>query len=613
MRRAGRTLALALVAVGLLCVTAPTSGAGDFRPVPLALLPTAVVDVNITSSPEGLLITVDGTNWTTPQRFQWENGSVHVLAVVPSQTTSQGVRQNFTSWSDGGAAEHNLSVTGPIDLLAAFVTEYQVTLSSSPRLMVVEIDGVSALAPTSAWVTAGSTVEIHASGAQQLSTETKAHLMHWSDGPGPENRLLLVDGPKSIVAEYVIWHRLQVNTSAGAATACYLSDCWYEEGTTATFALRGWPAESGGTREDFRGWTAEPGNVSVTSPILMDGPKRITAQWVTQYYLAVEEGYGSASGAGWYDGGSVATLSVSAGEVSAAGATWRFGGWQGPVNATSPQIQLAMDGPKNVSVVWNRVSTTTIENQAGISLVVVLVAFAAVGAAAARTPRGEYALASLALPLFTRLRGKDVRNQYNRGRLMQYIEDNPGANYSEIRRKLQLGNGGCAHHLRVLEREHEIRRVVEGATVRFYPAGYKFDAERLPPLAYLQRQILGVLVERKECSFAELSELLQARSLEVGQTNLSYHLKVLSREKQIVSTRRDGRRTIYSLEGEQRVQVARRLQQEGGVDAVMERATFGKIGAEGTADALPLRDDSRENGGADETPESPRNAATKVN
>jgi len=203
-----------------------------------------------------------------------------------------------------------------------------------------------------------------------------------------------------------------------------------------------------------------------------------------------------------------------------------------------------------------------------------VVALVIAGAVVLSTPRGEYALGGLLVPLFTRLRRDEVRNQFTRGRLLQFVEENPGASYTRIRRKLSLSNGACAYHLLVLERNGELRRVVQGASVRFYGVNYKFDAEALPPLAYFQRRILETVVEAGSATFAELGEMLAARGLEVTEANLGYHLKVLARRKQLISTRREAGKTVYYVEGEHREFLRRRLKEELGVDEAMDMAAI---------------------------------------
>jgi DNA-binding transcriptional ArsR family regulator len=128
--------------------------------------------------------------------------------------------------------------------------------------------------------------------------------------------------------------------------------------------------------------------------------------------------------------------------------------------------------------------------------------------------------------------------------------------------------------LRVLERNGEIRRVARGASVRFYAKEYRFDVDALPPLAFFQRRILKALVVRGESGFGDLVEDLKREFPDLTITNVSYHLKELAREKELISTRRDEGRTIYFLDSAQRERVERRLNEEEAADRMMEQASL---------------------------------------
>lgn len=70
-------------------------------------------------------------------------------------------------------------------------------------------------------------------------------------------------------------------------------------------------------------------------------------------------------------------------------------------------------------------------------------------------------------------------------------------------------------------------------------ADLAFDALADP----VRRQILGVLVEMRECSVGELA----ARIDSVGRTSVSSHLRVL-RAAGLVTERKDGRFRYYSVD-----------------------------------------------------------------
>jgi len=212
-------------------------------------------------------------------------------------------------------------------------------------------------------------------------------------------------------------------------------------------------------------------------------------------------------------------------------------------------------------------SGSSLAVDAGISVTVVVLLALAVGASS-RASEGFAAV--MLMPLFTRLRRDQVRNQVSRGRIIQFISDHPGASFGQVRRGVELSGGACAYHLRVLERSGEIQRVASGATVRFYRPGLKRDREALPPLSYVARRVLESVLELERPTLRDVSLALAARGEPVSDKNLGYHLRVLAREKGLLETARRGRKTLYFVDEAQRVQVGQRLSSEAKVDTALE-------------------------------------------
>jgi predicted transcriptional regulator len=222
---------------------------------------------------------------------------------------------------------------------------------------------------------------------------------------------------------------------------------------------------------------------------------------------------------------------------------------------------------------------------AGISLVAVL----AVGLFASTSRGGTALSAAVLVPLFTRLRKEEVRNQYNRGRMIQFIEDHPGASFTDVRGRLGLSHGACAYHLRVLERNLEVRRVVHGASARYYPYRFRVDPEGLPPLTDLQHKILEVVVSVGSATYGQLAEEVARRGVEVTDKNLAYHLRTLARKRGLISVRRDGKNATYFVEEDRRERIRERLAAElrqEGLDGESEpREVAQKRGAQMTEPA----------------------------
>jgi len=94
----------------------------------------ATVATTITTSPANLLVSVDGgTPTAAPLTENWVPSSTHTIATSSPQNVSGGSEQVWSSWSDGGAISHGITVPSSATTYTAnFNTEYQLTTQSSP-------------------------------------------------------------------------------------------------------------------------------------------------------------------------------------------------------------------------------------------------------------------------------------------------------------------------------------------------------------------------------------------------------------------------------------------------------------------------------------------------
>mgnify|MGYP001984228769 FL=1 len=154
--------------------------------------------------------------------------------------------------------------------------------------------------------------------------------------------------------------------------------------------------------------------------------------------------------------------------------------------------------------------------------------------------------------------------RFQRGRIMGYLQANPGCHFRALMSALDLSNGQTTHHLRVLEREEQIWRRKDGRLIRFYPLtgdlhpGIAEEQLPVPPLSMdpnsLQGRILTMLDDDGLMGdFPTQAEL--ARRLERSQQLISHHLRTLERyglvEKQKMGVRSRyvlTREAIYLLE-----------------------------------------------------------------
>lgn len=129
-------------------------------------------------------------------------------------------------------------------------------------------------------------------------------------------------------------------------------------------------------------------------------------------------------------------------------------------------------------------------------------------ALAAGTETGKYKMMLLFVPLYTRLRKDRVLDHETRGMIKGFVYADPGIHYNEIMRRLKLGNGTAAYHLKTLEREGFIVSRSNGFLRRFYPAGRAF-MDIPPRLDKVQRIILETVQENEGLGQRKLARLLK--------------------------------------------------------------------------------------------------------
>jgi predicted transcriptional regulator len=174
-----------------------------------------------------------------------------------------------------------------------------------------------------------------------------------------------------------------------------------------------------------------------------------------------------------------------------------------------------------------------------------LVLGAAVGALAGilavlGTEAGKYALLlMLVVPLYTRLKPDQVKDQFVRGQILGYVKANPGETYSAIRRALKLSNGQFVYHARILESQNLIRSVKDGANRRFYPEGMRIPREvKDVQLNQVQRIIYTIILE-----YPGISQSRIAKMMELAPSTVNYHVNIMTKVG-VIERKRSGRLSL---------------------------------------------------------------------
>jgi len=328
--------------------------------------------VTITSTPvTGLDIQVDGVTQTTEYQFWCNDGQMVNLNALSPQSAGPSSRYDWRSWSDGLGQSHTITCTGPDTYTANFVMQYQITVTTNPAGLQVEIDSVTQTAPYTAWWDEASMHTINALSPQDLVAGSSQYDWRtWSDS-GAQSHDVTISGPMTYVATFQLQYKITITSDPVGRDVIV-------EGTTYTAPYEVWWDESTNLDVDvpdpqtivagqeqyiFNSWS-DSGAKSHSIFVALSATH--TAYLDHQYYLTVNSGCGDPQGGGWYNEGATATISVvSPCPPGATDTQYVFNGWAGDWVGLLPTAEIIMDRPKTVIALWATQYYLTVNSRCG--------------------------------------------------------------------------------------------------------------------------------------------------------------------------------------------------------------------------------------------------------
>jgi hypothetical protein len=245
-----------------------------------------------------------------------------------------------------------LTVTGPILETAAWEVQHLLTIISAYGT--ISTSGyVEEQSPTEFWYEENTVANFWTEDVIITSTgDEKVVFDGWTGGT---NGTTIV-APLTVT---VNWHTEYLVTVDNGGHGTEPAPEWVIDGETYDLAIENLLEETD-TRYRFSGWTSLNGyegfdneiTLTVTSPIAE------TATWIIEYSLTIISVHGSDSigtpiGAGWYEDGSTATLSIEQ-SVTILDTIFTFENWVGTVaDPNSASTTLVMNEPKLINVEWS--------------------------------------------------------------------------------------------------------------------------------------------------------------------------------------------------------------------------------------------------------------------
>jgi uncharacterized protein (TIGR03437 family) len=354
---------------------------------PLSVYPMFQVArrINLATVPAGLQVLADRAPVPTPSTLEWGWGSSHSVGPISPQQDLTGLWWIFSSWSDGGAANHAYQVADVIaddTLTATYVPAAPILLTTAPPGLNLTVDG------RTNWPTYNFTWgvgETHTLQAPAQQTDAQGRIWafaSWSNG-GTATQSFTVPASTAttgvrLLATYTPVGHLTVTSSmpsltvtVNGATCGTPCDMQFPVGTQVRVSAPASVALGAGTRADLSGWS---GSVSAAAGdwvgVLSGTPVALSANYQAMNLLstaAVPAGSASwsllpGSPDGYYASATTVNISVTAQPG------YRFHGWSGDLSGAFPSGAVAMSAPRTVTALFDTVATispTGVQNGAG--------------------------------------------------------------------------------------------------------------------------------------------------------------------------------------------------------------------------------------------------------
>jgi uncharacterized repeat protein (TIGR02543 family) len=341
------------------------------------LYPVATLRLRVEGIPQGrtLDVIIDGKKVGTisaTQTFEKKMlGLGHELDVLPHmfEGDSKDLRYVCVNCPYRAIADE---FTGLAEVSLIFKKEYRIIIDSEPRVTGLTIDG-RMLAPSElpyeSWWLEGTQHSIKLLQREVLSSLSENirkvyRFKAWSDGETREERIINVNSPIIIKSIYYMQTQYKVTVLTpygGAVGVCQNmqgSILWCDEHEVLQLRVDSDIVSiSEGKRAKFTGWVID-GKPTSQSTVLVDSPKDIKAAWKIQYFVNVDKAFPKADvvGAGWYDEGDVARITVKEALIYVSNDTrYVFDGWEGScmgLDCGKKEITVTVSKPLSFRAKW---------------------------------------------------------------------------------------------------------------------------------------------------------------------------------------------------------------------------------------------------------------------
>jgi len=292
----------------------------------------------------------EGSGW-------YPSGSNASISVEGEVLYGNGTKDLFSSWTgDWDIPEGNSSVLmdRPHFFEALWAREYLLEVKS--RYGDPSGEG---------WYAEGSMAYFSVRTPVDQANLTRRVLQEWS-GDVAQRRatgMIIMDGPKTVVARWGTEYYLQVRSRYGDPTG----QGWYPAGEVAHFSLDTIDDLGNETRMIFVSWSGDVETEGQEGNLTMLSPHLVTALWRRQYLLQVWSRWGEPAKGGWTDDGGDVTVSVHTPVDLGNGTRMLFSSWTGDLYSENSTFRILVTGPIHLFARWERAYLVEVDEPYNLS------------------------------------------------------------------------------------------------------------------------------------------------------------------------------------------------------------------------------------------------------
>ncbi|GBC68608.1 hypothetical protein HRbin01_00291 [archaeon HR01] len=281
---------------------------------------------------------------------------------VPQYTyISPAERLKFTSWNSRYEGSETTTLKIVLDkdlhLEPTFTRQFYINISYPYNEVAGQVKGAD-------WYDANQTVTFKVSNKMvELPNATRRVFIGWrGDVVSNSTEIeLIISRPINVVSVWKTQYFITVSSSVGRV----VGTGWYDAGSIVELKAE-YSESNNRTRHVFVQWVGDIEGKDNPKKIVVDGPKKISAQWVTEYLLTVDTPYGKIYGSGWYPRNEAAVIKVAENYIDHGNGTARkFVGFAGDLSSNKLLEHVVMDRPKNVIAVWKTLYRVVVTSRFG--------------------------------------------------------------------------------------------------------------------------------------------------------------------------------------------------------------------------------------------------------